>query len=119
MFSLTMLTVLVVIFGYLALRHWKTTIGAGPTILIIGAIVISAFGASKWVDYQQRLREFDQCVGRVDRSLVSSVFNSTLVNVIVREIPDRPDIAEELRSVLPEPLTLADCPAEPTFWESF
>lgn len=120
MFSLTILMVLMVIFIILAIKNWKTSIGAGPTILIVGAIVVSVYGAVKWGDYQQRLREYDVCSGRVERSVDTFAFNNTLVEIIAREIPGRQDIEEELRAVMVKPLSLAlDCPKEPTFLTSF
>lgn len=120
MLSLTILLILILIFVALATRHWKTTIGAGPTILIVGAIVISAYWVFKWADYQQRQREYDVCFARVERAQEIGVFNTTLVNIILREFPDRQDIGEELRAVMVEPQTLEkDCPTEPTFWSNF
>lgn len=120
MLSLISLMVLLVAFVGLAIKNWKTSIGAGPTILIVGAIVISVYGAIKWADYQQQLREYDVCAARVDRSIDTARFNNTLVNIIVRELPGREDIGKELRAVLLPALSLEnDCTSEPTFLSNF
>lgn len=110
--------ILVVGFSILAMKNWSTSIGAGPTILIVGAIVLSVFGAVKWADFQQKIREYDTCVQRVERSSEAYLFNNTLVIIIEREIPDG-TIGRELREVLLDPLTLNDCPPEPSFLDDF
>lgn len=120
MLSLLSLALLITIFALLAAKNWKTSIGAGPTILIVGAIVVSVFGAVKYSDYQSALREYDICADRVTRSQETGVFNRTLIEIIAREFPSRPDIADELYEVLLLPLELkTTCAPKPTFFESF
>lgn len=118
MMTLAALLIVVVGFVTLAARHWGKTIGAGPTILIVGAIVVSVFGAVKWADYQQQLRDFDVCEARVERSEESYVFNNALVTIIERELPTE-TFADELREKMVLPTPLSSCPAEPNFWNSF
>jgi glucan phosphoethanolaminetransferase (alkaline phosphatase superfamily) len=113
--TLIILIVLAILFTVLAIRNWKRTIGAGPTILIIGTIVIMMLIPIKWTEYQQKLREYDACVARVERSQEVNKFNDVLINIIVRETGAL-DIAEELKKATPAELTLEDyCPEEPTF----
>lgn len=118
MFSLTILGILLAGTVYLAARNWTKTVGAGPTIVVVGMVLIVAFGALKLDTYRGLLREYDVCAGRVDRSVVNGNFNETLVTIIERELPDSP-FGQELRAAMPEPLSLDDCPAEPTFWTGF
>jgi len=118
--TLTILMILTAAFVFLAVKNWKTTIGAGPTILIIGAIVVSAYVPLKWNEYQQMIREYDVCAARVERSIDTNRFNATLIAIIIREYPNREDIAEELRDVSLPPLSLEiDCPPEPQFIKVF
>lgn len=120
MLSLMILIILLTAFAVLAKKNWKHSIGAGPTILIVGAIVISVYAAVMWADYQQKLREYDVCAARVERSGDTAIFNNTLVNIIIRELPDRGDISSELRAVMVESLSLeVNCPTEPTFMTNF
>lgn len=53
MLSLVILMFLVTCFVGLAIRYWNLEIGAGPTILIVGLIVLSAFGAIKYGQYDE------------------------------------------------------------------
>lgn len=119
MMSLVILLALTAVFVVLAIRNWKTKIGAGPTILIVGFIVVSLFGAVKWNDFQQQLREYDFCIGRVERSEESYRFNNVLVTIIERELQERPDISQELRDALLEPLNTSLCGEQPSFWVGF
>lgn len=118
MLSLIVLVGLIVLFVILAMKNWRTTIGAGPTILIVGAIVVSVFGAVKWADYQSEVREYDVCRERVERSQDGGVFNRTLITIIERELPDE-GIGKELRDVMLEPLEIKSCGEEPRFWNEF
>lgn len=117
MMSLIALLVVLVGFTILAIKNWGKTIGAGPTILIVGAIVVSVFGAVKWADYQQQLREYDVCEARVERSQETYVFNNALVTIIERELPDEP-FGTELRDVMLLPLDESICQTEPSFLNS-
>ena len=118
MLSLTMLMILVGVFVILAIRNWRTAIGAGPTILIVGAIIVSVFGAVKYNSYQTQLREYDYCRGRVERSEEAYVFNNALVTLIERELTTEP-FGQELRTVMVAPLTMDSCPKEPEFFYPF
>ena len=120
MLSLIILLILLGVFGVLAVKNWRTSIGAGPTILIVGALLVSVYGTVKYNVYQTKLREYDACKARVDRSRENGKFQLTLVNVIIREFPSRPDIALELQEAMLTPLTLeGDCPGKPSFLSSF
>lgn len=119
MFSLIILILVLAIFVVLAVKNWRMSIGAGPTILIVGVIVVSVYGALKYSDYQSALREYDSCDSRVTRSQEGSVFNQTLIGIIDREFPTRGDISAELQAVVLQPLDLfATCGRQPTFLES-
>lgn len=118
MLSLTILVILILGFVILAILNWNRVIGAGPTILIVGTIIISAFGAVKYDTYQTQLREYDYCKGRVERSEEAYIFNNALVSIIERELPTEP-YGTELRSYLSVPTTMDDCPAEPKFFRPF
>jgi hypothetical protein len=120
MLTLTVMTILIVLFVVLAVKNWTRTIGAGPTILIIGAIVVSAYIPVKWSDYQQRLREYDVCVAKVERTTEINIFNMALIHIIAREWPERVDIVEELTALTARDQTVkTDCPEEPTFTKTF
>ena len=93
------------------------SIGAGPTILIIGLIIVSLFGAVKYSDYQQRIREYDVCAAKVDRSVDFYEFNNILVEQVERELPGSQS-AIELRAALLPPLSMDDCPPPPTFFNA-
>lgn len=118
MLSLMILMILVSAFIILAIKNWGKEIGAGPTILIVGAIIVSAFWAVKYDSYRTQLREYDYCRGRVERSEESYLFNNALVTIIERELPQEP-FATELRSVMVMPLTMETCGDEPVFFNHF
>jgi hypothetical protein len=126
--SLIVIAVIVVLFGVLAWKNWRKTIGAGPTILIVGALALFAywgFSYSHAQDTRERARiqhdslvaDYTACAAKVDRSLGSREYNLALIAVIQREIPSRPDIAQELTEELNRDLpalTLEhDCPPNP------
>lgn len=119
MLSLMILTVLIGSFAILAAKNWRKTIGAGPTILIVGAIIVSLYGAVKWSDYLQHLRVYDSCVGRAERSQDVNVFDRALVAIIEREFEDQSAIVDELREFLVEPIEISSCGAEPSYFTEF
>ena len=119
MLTLVVMMILSMVFVALAVRNWDREIGAGPTILIVGAIFVSAFGSVKYSDYQTNLRQFDVCVGRVERSIDNNRFNETLVNIIEREVSDSEVIVKELRDAMLPPLELSSCGPQPTFVTEF
>lgn len=114
--SLTALLITLAVFGILAVKHWKRTIGAGPTILIVGAIVVSLFGALKWATYQEAARDYDTCEVRVERTVDAYNFNKALVDTITAEDPST---RVNLYAIMVPPMTMDECPPEPTFFKSF
>lgn len=83
-------------------------------------MLLGAFGAAKYANYESELRDHDICVGKIERSQGGYAFLSYLIMVIGREIPDRPDLVEELTNKLNEflPVQTVDnaCPKEPNFF---
>lgn len=74
----------------------------------------------KWNAYQAKIREYDICAARVERSQETTGFNQVLIHLIAREIPSRNDIVSELQAAMPLPLTLKDnCPPQPTIFKTF
>lgn len=116
--SLMILTLLVTCFVGLAIRYWNLAIGAGPTILIVGLIVLSAFGAIKYGQYDEARDRYATCIGRVERSVEMYGFNDRLVSIIERELPTQP-FGQELREVMLLPLTEASCGTKPEFFIPF
>jgi len=109
---------LVTCFVGLAIRYWNLEIGAGPTILIVGLIVLSAFGAIKYGQYDDARDQYATCIGRVERSADSYVFNDRLVSIIERELPTQP-FGQELRDVMVMPLSEQACGTKPQFFIPF
>lgn len=91
-----------VIFGTLAARNWKATIGAGPTILIVGALLILGI----WNVKLSIDRDADICHILEKRSAKTVSFDKTIIDIIDTEIPNRQDIVTRLTAALNTPL---DC----------
>jgi len=107
------------LFVGLAVRNWNRTIGAGPTILIVGGLIVSCYIPIKWNTYQQRLREYDTCAARVERAQETNKFNNVLIGAI-ETLPNTEELISELRAATPGELTLEnDCPREPSWWGIF
>lgn len=119
MVTIAILAILAAVFITLAVKNWRRTIGAGPTILIVGGLVLSGYIPIKWNTYQARLREFDVCASRVERSTETRKFNLILIAAI-EAIPQTDQLVSDLKDATPRELNLeVDCPAEPTFIKIF
>lgn len=126
----TTITAIVIslIFVAVAAKNWTKVIGAGPTILIVGALVLFGFWAYNYtsdqddqraVDTQQTNKETDYaaCVAKVDRSIGNRAYNLFVISLLQHELPGRPDLAEQLTTELDRDLPKLslehDCPPNP------
>jgi len=107
--------ILVIVFVILAIKNWRKVIGAGPTVLTVGAIFIIALIGFQFDAYINASRTYDACVERVERSVASRDFNQTLVDIVKKEVADRPDIADKLQHAMLPALKLSSCGHSPNF----
>jgi hypothetical protein len=112
------------VFVALAVRYWRNAIGAGPTILIVGALILFGLWGYNWTSDQddaQRAQivhnnlvaDYIACASKVDRSAgnrdmwlyVRSLFHPT------DEVSA--DFIAHLDGYLPELTLEDDCPVKP------
>jgi hypothetical protein len=117
MLSLTILILIVTMFIALAVKQWHAVIGAGPTILILGMLVIFVYGGLKLGDYHQTLRNHDNCLSRVDNIKTDDVFQDTVVELFKLDGLTKPELLAKLEAAANDVVEV--CGPEPTFWHSF
>lgn len=108
--------ILTIIFAILAVTNWGRVIGAGPTILIIGSMFLFGFVGVAYVQHLYDLRQYEHCTDTFYHLEEQYVFNDRVVDVIEREVKDRPDIAQELRAVTTLPDDISSCGTKPEFF---
>ena len=69
----------------------------------------------KWADYQSKVRYYDLCTARFERSIELFGFESALVNFLENEFPNEPEI-HELKEAMIEQFPVANCGSEPEFF---
>lgn len=101
-FVLCVVTPIGLISGSLVIAHRAKGVPAklGP-VAVIFAVVFSCLSAlAGLLVYSSNQRDYRDCVYGVNRSFGSRHFNEKVIAVIARELPNRPDIADELRTEL-------------------
>lgn len=104
-----------VLFVVLAILNWGQTIGAGPTILIVGALFLIGYIGISYTQYLYDLRVYDACVSRRDRQIENFNFNTNLITVLGAEIEFDPKVYEELKNSILAPMPLSSCGTKPDF----
>jgi hypothetical protein len=108
------LALLVTMFVVLAVRHWRSLIGAGPVILVVGMIVVFVYGSVKWANYYDDLRDWKLCDQRVAVSNERSEFNSLLLNSLFDLTPSDLVKLRELNPPIQKTTTV--CGDRPNLW---
>ncbi len=106
------LVAIVVLTGLTAVLLRERTLKAPITVVNVGGLAVLFYLGLSFVDDTNTQRSYDTCVARVERSAGNRLYNLRLIDVIEREVPDRPDIGTELRASLDEflpVLELSDC----------
>lgn len=103
--------------GYLARRARGMPVPKNAVswaIMIFAVVFSSVCGVVGFVIYNGQQRDYTDCVYGVNRSFGSRDYNEHLINVIAANIPDRPDIVNDLRTELDADLpmrSLTECDA--------
>lgn len=69
----------------------------------------------KWADYQSRVRYYDICTQRVERSVEILAFETTLVDFLERKYPGDP-VTDDLAVIMADQFPKYDCGVEPEFF---
>lgn len=121
-------TVIAALFVLTAIKNWRRAIGAGPTILIVGALVVFGVWTYNYTTAhdEQRVRDnaehtatesYDVCLGKVDRSAGSRAYNLFLIGLLSKAYGPSADtyagmLRAELDADLPA-LKYSSCPLPP------
>lgn len=98
-----------------AIANWGRVIGAGPTILIVGSMFLFGFVGVAYVQHLYDLRQFEHCTDTYYHLDEQYFFNDRIVDIVERELDERPDIITELREAITVPDPLDVCGTKPKF----
>lgn len=115
MITVAIAIMMATLFICLSVLYWKHSIGAGPTILLLGVLFLYSFLGIEYSLYQTDLRKYDLCKDRIELHNTTIKFYQSITPFFEAHQELNTPQFQDLKTELSKPPKNIECGTEPQF----